>query len=229
VTLDELLEEHEIWLVRLLGHTPNLRRWAAQAAQDFGLGLDFELAALYHDYGRLFVPGRPYLRPRPLTQQLQTQGEEAQSLVEEARNTLSDLQKSFEELKSQNEAQWAEFRSTLVKAQEDLHTAQRNLRTELGLQVNELRGDVERRLEQFSQRQQKALEEVEHKTKEVVEGVDQLLQEQKRELENQWKKLVQLASSQNTLVGKVKLANNVAIAAFVAATVAVILAFVLGR
>ena len=71
MTLDELLEEHEIWLVRLLGHTPNLRRWAAQAADFWGLGLDFELAALYHDYGRLFVPGRPYLRPRPLTQEEQ--------------------------------------------------------------------------------------------------------------------------------------------------------------
>ena len=69
-TLKEL-EEHAIWLVGLLGHTPNLRRWAAQAAQDFGLGLDFELAALYHDYGRLFVPGRPYLLPRPLTQEEQ--------------------------------------------------------------------------------------------------------------------------------------------------------------
>ena len=71
MTLNELLEENEIWLVRLLGHTPNLRRWAAQAADFWGLGLDFELAVLYHDYGRLFVPGRPYLRPRPLTQEEQ--------------------------------------------------------------------------------------------------------------------------------------------------------------
>jgi HD-GYP domain-containing protein (c-di-GMP phosphodiesterase class II) len=71
VTLNELLEENEIWLVGLLGHTPNLRRWAAQAADFWGLGLDFELAALYHDYGRLFVPGRPDLRQRPLTQEEQ--------------------------------------------------------------------------------------------------------------------------------------------------------------
>ena len=71
MTLNELLEENEIWLVGLLGHTPNLRRWAAQAADFWGLGLDFELAALYHDYGRLFVPGRPDLRQRPLTQEEQ--------------------------------------------------------------------------------------------------------------------------------------------------------------
>ena len=70
ITLKEL-EEHAIWLVGLLGHTPNLRRWAAQAADFWGLGLDFELAALYHDYGRLFVPGRPDLRQRPLTQEEQ--------------------------------------------------------------------------------------------------------------------------------------------------------------
>jgi len=175
-----------------------------------------------------------------LTQQLQAHGEEAQgrlqdgqsrfkSLADDVNNTLSYLQRSFEELKAQNEAQWMEFRGTLVKAQEDLHTAQRNLRTELGLQVNELRGDVEQRLEQFSQRQQKALEEVNHKTKEVVDEVHRLLEEQNRELKNQQKLLAQLASNQDKLEGKVRLASNIAIAAVAMAAVAIILTFVLGR
>jgi chromosome segregation ATPase len=163
------------------------------------------------------------------TRQLQTQADEARerltdaqsqfgSMVEEMGRTRDDLQKGFDELKTRNEAQWAEFRDTLVKAQDDLYAAQRNLSSELALRVNELRGDVEQRLEQFAHRQEKALEEM----KTELDGVH-------NELERHQKKLIELAHGQNTLTARAKQINVIAIVALVLALCSSVLIFVLSR
>lgn len=53
----------------------------------------------------------------------------------------------FTTLRQDNQDQWNEFHERIVTSENNLYTAQRNLRTELGSQVNSLKGEVEQRLE----------------------------------------------------------------------------------
>lgn len=66
---DELLEVGERGMLRLMGHSPRLRRWAEQARHDWRLGVGFYLGSIYHDYGRLCDREQVRLSqlPRPLT------------------------------------------------------------------------------------------------------------------------------------------------------------------
>lgn len=53
-----------------------------------------------------------------------------------------------------NEEQWKTFRATLSQTQEDLKSANSNLRTEVGIEVEELRESVENRVQGFHELQE---------------------------------------------------------------------------
>lgn len=105
-------------------------------------------------------------------------------LLEVAENTVGDLGGRFDALKSgvedarrqhasehqehlrqqmeatealarQNEEQWLEYKRVLSKAQEDINAGNANLRTEVGLKVEDLRGSVESRVQGFHDTQQR--------------------------------------------------------------------------
>ena len=75
---------------------------------------------------------------------------EARAILERISQAQETLNQNFAELERANESKWGEFRSELSDVQNELYTAHRNLRTELSMQVNSLKGEIEKRLEEFS-------------------------------------------------------------------------------
>lgn len=82
------------------------------------------------------------------------------ALLERLSKHMEEQGKLFRSLEERNQAEWQEFRQTLLKTQEDLKAANKNLRTEVGLQINDLQGEVESRLTQFHARLEERSEQL---------------------------------------------------------------------